>query len=258
MEPSFQQISSNPEPHLSLKSRDARIKILFLAANPRDTDRLRLDEEARAIQQRLRSSTHGERFMVEQEWAVRASDLQALLLRHRPDIVHFSGYGSHAGRTVLEDQAGYSKGSSSDGLKRLFVTLRDMVRFSGHGSQAGRIVLEDQAGYSRCLAPDALERLFGTLKDNIRCAVLNACYTEDQAKAIAGSIGCVVGMSTAIADESAVAFASGFYQALGYGRDVQTAFELGCGQLSLEGLEGVDTPRLITAPGVDARTVFFV
>lgn len=32
------------------------IKILFLAANPTDTDRLRLDEEVRAIDEALRES----------------------------------------------------------------------------------------------------------------------------------------------------------------------------------------------------------
>jgi TIR domain/CHAT domain len=194
------------------------IKILFLAANPGDTDRLRLDEEVRAIRERLRMATHGGQFAVEQEWAVRVGDLQSHLLCHQPQIVHFSG----------------------------------------HGSRAGEIVLEDQAGHSQAVPPAALKQLFATLKDDIRCVVLNACFSEMQAGAIAESIDCVVGMSAAIADESAVSFASSFYQALGFGRDVRTAFELGCEQIGLESLAGEETPKLITAPGVDARTIFLV
>ena len=194
------------------------IKILFLAANPSDTNRIRLDEEVRAIQERLRMATHGGQFAVEQEWAVRVGDLQGHLLRHQPQIVHFSG----------------------------------------HGSRAGEVVLEDQAGHSQVVSPVALKWLFATLKDDIRCVVLNACFSEIQAKAIAKSIDCVVGMSAAIADESAVSFAASFYQALGFGRDVRTAFDLGCGQIGLESLAGEETPKLITAPGVDARTMFLV
>jgi len=192
------------------------LKILFLAANPQDTDRIRLDEEVRAIRERLRMAANGAQLIVEQEWAVRVSDLQGHLLRYQPQIVHFSG----------------------------------------HGSRAGELVLEDEAHQSQPVPPVALERLFATLKDDIRCVVLNACYSELQARAIAKSIDCVVGMSAAIADRSAVSFAASFYQALGFGRDVRTAFELGCGQIGLESLTGEETPKLITSPGVDARTIY--
>ena len=43
-------------------------------------------------------------------------------------------------------------------------------------------------------------------------------------------------MTRMIGDDSAIAFAGGFYQALGYGRSIQKAFDLGCGQISLEGI----------------------
>ena len=42
-------------------------------------------------------------------------------------------------------------------------------------------------------------------------------------------------MTKAIGDSSAIQFASAFYQALGYGKDVQTAFQLGCVQINLQG-----------------------
>lgn len=181
------------------------IRILFLAANPKDTPPLRLGEEIRAIDQALQQGRYRDRFELEQQWAVRVSDLQGHLLRYQPDIVHFSG----------------------------------------HGSAASQIILEDEEGASQPVAAPALNRLFAVLKDNIRCVVLNACYSAEQAQAIAASIDCVVGMSDTIGDEAAMRFAAAFYQALAFGRSVRTAFDLGIGQIDLTGLVDEDIPQLI-------------
>ena len=46
-------------------------------------------------------------------------------------------------------------------------------------------------------------------------------------------IGCVIGMPSEVGDQTAIAFAvPAFYQALGYGQDIKTAFDLGCVQLA--------------------------
>ena len=95
------------------------------------------------------------------------------------------------------------------------------------------------------------------LKDNIRCVVLNACYSEGQAEAIAQHIDCVVGMSRAISDPAAMGFATAFYQALGYGRDVKTAFDLGCAQIDLESLGEQNTPKLL-ALRINPKDLVFV
>jgi hypothetical protein len=85
------------------------IQVLFLGANPSDTTRLRLDEEVREIDSVLRQSEFRDMFDLQQHWAVRISDLQGLLLRHKPDIVHFSGHGSMSNEIILEDSSGTSK-----------------------------------------------------------------------------------------------------------------------------------------------------
>ena len=208
------------------------IKILFLAANPNDSDPLRLGEEVRAIGERLRLANLRDEFVFVREWAVKMTDLQAVLC----------------------------------------ATGRLFVHFSGHGSRVGEIVLEDRGRDTEAVSPAALERLFAPLKDNTRCVVLNACYTETQARGIVESIDCVIGMSRVTADESAIAFASGFYQALGYGRSIQEAYELGCGQIHLQSSPKVgtqsylvpsdatsqvdQTPRLRVADGVNAATIY--
>jgi len=48
------------------------IEILFLAVNPLDTTRLRLDEEVRAIDQALRQANYRDQFDLRQHWAVRS------------------------------------------------------------------------------------------------------------------------------------------------------------------------------------------
>jgi hypothetical protein len=192
------------------------IKVLFLSANPIDTPTLRLDAEVRSIDQAIRQADFRDRFDIRQQWAVRIIDLQGYLLRYKPDIVHFSG----------------------------------------HGSTSSEIVLEDITGKSSPVPTQALTRLFSVLKDNIRCIILNACYSENQAMAIAEQIDCVIGMSKDVGDIAATSFSSAFYQALGYGRDVKTAFELGCLQINLENLGEENTPRLVALRS-DPSKIFF-
>ncbi len=193
------------------------IRILFLAANPIDTVPLRLDEEMRAIDRAVREAQFRDRFEIEQQWAVRIGDLQEALLRFRPDIVHFSG----------------------------------------HGTDSSEIVLQTESGTGQVVPYDALSRLFAVLRDNIRCVVLNACYSEQQAQAIADHIDCVVGMTNAVGDDAAIGFATAFYRALGYGRDVQTAFDLGTNLIGLQDLPDLDTPHLVAKKG-NAKDVSFV
>ena len=207
-----------PQPFSPMPSAVPAIRILFLAANPQDTNPLRLDEEVRAIDEALLKSPFRDRFDLIQHWAVRVSELQGLLLRHQPHIVHFSG----------------------------------------HGSEFSQIILQDAQGNAQPVPTRALTGVFTVLKDNIRCVVLNACYSQAQAQAIAKEIECVAGMSKAIGDEAAISFAASFYRALGYGRNVKTAFELGCLEIHMEGLREEDTPKLKTKHGVDAAKVFLV
>ena len=76
-------------------------------------------------------------------------------------------------------------------------------------------------------------------------------------KIIAKHIDCVIGMSKAIDDEAAINFAVAFYQALGYGKDVKTAFDLGCVQIDLQSLNEQDTPQLL-ATKCDPEEIAFV
>jgi hypothetical protein len=81
-------------------------KVLFLAANPASAPHLALDEEVRAIDQKIRLSDGRDRLQLVAGWAVRADDLLQLLNQHRPAIVHFSGHGTPGGALMLVDDRG--------------------------------------------------------------------------------------------------------------------------------------------------------
>jgi hypothetical protein len=95
------------------------VSILFLAASPADLPRLRLDQEARRVDEGLRRGRLGERFRMDQHWAVRAADLLDTLLRHRPAVVHFAGHGDAQGQLYLESDAGRATPVAPDALARL-------------------------------------------------------------------------------------------------------------------------------------------
>ncbi len=219
----FDQFSGAPEGADQSRWNDSttmvrtQVKVLFLAANPMSSSRLALDEEARAIEEKIRDARHRNRVVVRTRWAVRPEDLQQALLEYEPTIVHFSGHGSGADGIVLHSA------NQND---------------------------------STFIAADALTDLFKVLKDGIRVVVLNACYSEVQARAIVQEIEFVVGMSDSIGDDAARVFAAAFYRGLAFGRSVQTAFELGINELKLMGLnQDAAIPQLIVRSGVDANAV---
>jgi hypothetical protein len=192
------------------------IKILFLAAQPNDAGRLRLDEEFHDIDRMLRVGTQRDSFQLVSQFAVRPGELQEALLRHRPHIVHFAG----------------------------------------HGTDADEIVLIDDSGASRPVPKDGLARLFEILKDNIRIVLMNACYSKPQAEAISRTVDYAIGTSKAVDDRAAIAFSAGFYQALSFGRSVRQAFELGKNNMELLQHPGSDAPALLLREGVDSAEPF--
>lgn len=181
-------------------------RILFLAANPKGTPPARLDEEIRTIDERIRLSSMRDVFDVKYQVALRSVDLHRALMQHQPEIVHFTGLSL----------------------------------------ATGEIILEDGTGKPFPVPAAAIGKLFCTLKDNVRCVVINASYAETQARAIAEHIDCVVGMSRHVSNRAAISFAAAFYQALGFGRTVRTAFDLAANQLQLEGLNGAGSPVLLS------------
>lgn len=198
------------------RARAKKIVILFVAANPFDHPSLQIDKELELIETKIRQSQFQKQFDIRRHSSLTTDELQGFLLQHTPNIVHFSG----------------------------------------HGSPSGAIILETDSGPGHPVPPKALEDLFSLLAGDIRCVVLNACYSELQARAIAKHVECVIGMSNAITDLAAIRFAASFYQALGYGLSVKIAFDLACNELSLQNIREENTPTLLASIADPKHVVF--
>jgi hypothetical protein len=71
--------------------------------------------------------------------------------------------------------------------------------------------LSQPIGQAKFVDAEALAGLFKLFADRVQCVILNACYSEVQAEAIARYIPYVIGMSEAIGDRAAIEFSVGFY-----------------------------------------------
>lgn len=182
------------------------LSVLFLAADPSNLSRLQISLEFREIHESLKMALRRNHFRLElPQLAVRAKDISQALLDTLPQIVHFSG----------------------------------------HGTQDGALCFENHIGEASPVSPDALAALFQHFKNTVNCVILNACFVEAQASAIAKHIEFVIGMNQPISDKAAIAFTIGFYQALGAGRNIEDAFELGCVQIKLQGFAEDSAPILM-------------
>jgi hypothetical protein len=129
-----------------------------------------------------------------------------------------------------------------------------IAHFSGHGRVEG-IQVTDDLGGSQPVPPEALSDLFRILGGGLQCVVLNACYTEEQAKAIAAHVPYVVGMRRQVLDDTAIRFSAGFYRAIAHAQSVRVSFDLARNSLNLHGVPDGSVPRLIAGPGEVDRPV---
>jgi hypothetical protein len=174
--------------------------ILILAANPRDTSRLRLDQEVREIDNGLQRAPNRREFILKQQWATRPKDVRRAMLNFKPSIVHFCGHGGEEG-----------------------------------------IAFEDETGQAKLVSAEALAGFFELFADKVECVVLNACYSEIQAEAIAQHIDYVIGMKKDIGDIAAIEFAVAFYDTLGAGESIEFAY-----QVARNAVQWADVPEHLT------------
>lgn len=65
-------------------------------------------------------------------------------------------------------------------------------------------------------------------------------------------------MTNSITDEAAKAFAAQLYSSIGFGVDLETAFNQACAAVALISPGEIETPMLRAREGVDAADVIFV
>lgn len=202
----------------TLEYAPEKVTVLYLGTSPKDEVRLRIDAEARDIHEAIRKSDYPQCVDFNDRWAVRQSDLLQVLNETSPDIVHFSG----------------------------------------HGAADGSIVLEDQFGEAVPLNKDRLSAVVGAAAKHVRLIVFNACYSDEEADMILHHVDATIGMTDSISDVAAKAFAAQLYSSIGFGLDLQTAFNQARAAIVFVSPEEIDTPRLRVREGLDAENMVFV
>ncbi len=124
-------LSQNPalevsQPNKTSSATKPMKTILLLAANPKNTNPLRLQEEERDIKERLRLAGYGTE-PIKSAVAVRPRDIQQSILDFDPQIIHFSGHGGDEAGLVFEDIDGNPKLISGEALADLFALFSDRL-----------------------------------------------------------------------------------------------------------------------------------
>ncbi len=185
------------------KASSEKRKILFLAANPTEGTQLNLGKELREIKDELAKGSQRDKFELKSESAVRVPTITRAMMTEEPQIVHFSG----------------------------------------HGYGESGLVVEDSIGNAKPFPTKNIDELFELFKENVSCVLLNACYSKEQAEVISKHGIHVVGMNNAIGDRAAIAFAIGFYQSLGEGKNYEFAFKIARINIT-DDIKQIDIPEL--------------
>lgn len=208
------------EPHSSSTQSNTPTSILFLASNPSGTAKIQLETEHSRVSREIQLSPNPDKFrVVPTHQATTFRDLQNYLLDEEPDIVHFSGHG---------------KGKNSTSDDPAFMSVRDLVTDDkGEVKDDTGIVLAsyDQRGYE-IVSTEVIKETFSLLADlkdpkPIKLVLFNSCYSQAQAEAIAALAEYVIGTSSKVQDDAAIAFATSFYLGLAKGKDLRIAYKLG-------------------------------
>lgn len=126
--------------------RRSPVTILFLSANPMDTQQLRLDEEMREIQSAIQAGRERDHLDFRSRTAVRPRDISQALLDIVPRIVHFAGHG---------------------------------------GGLDGSFAAEAPDGRAHLIPVDGLVAVFRTAGRSVQGVIVNACDTDLLARALA-------------------------------------------------------------------------
>ena len=201
-----------------LESLPERITVLFLAANPIDLPPLRLDEEVRAIGERLRLAAYRDAVKLESRWAIRPEDVLQGINELNPTVVHFSA----------------------------------------HGSDADEVIFQNHDGKAKVVPMEAIVQLMMATSGSIRLVFFNTCHSHNQAAAVVSHVEAAVGMKDAIGDDAARVFAAQFYSAIGFGKSAEQAFQQAKALVMAEGIPEENTPELFVREGLSGSDVILV
>ena len=121
------QINDLIEEVATEKYSSRKTKILFLSSNPLNESRIKIDKEAREVEEGLRRASQRDHFEFKLKVATRPKDFLRAVLDENPAILHFSGHGVEEG-IALEDDNGNAKLVSSEAISQFFSLFSDTIK----------------------------------------------------------------------------------------------------------------------------------
>ena len=108
-------------------------------------------------------------------------------------------------------------------------------------------------GQPQPMSEAALVHLFNVLKDNVYLVLVECLPLRTDCRGLAEVIPCAIGISAEISDVAAITFAAAFYQALGFGRNIQRP---SIGKNALMNLQTAEDhlPRFVSRRGASDST----
>ena len=206
-ESTVQSMATNAHGHKSASDIRTSATILFIACD-RGLNQLQVPNEYDAIQGALHACKHREIISLGNPILAATRGKLAEAYRQRPRIVHFAGHGNKRSLSIIEN----------------------------HGVIANEIPLD----------ADQLCEMLKTMEKRVRLCVLNACESTKLAQRLVqvGAVDYAVGWPAQVPDSVAIAFSRTLYGALGDGRTVADAVNVGivaCGPDHRPVLAAVDS-----------------
>lgn len=171
----------------------AKLKVLFLASQPKNSGALHLEWDLQAFQRALDTTRSGDRFLPKLLWAPSPADLIDNLSLFKPDILHFSGHGQ--------------KATEEKGLGVGLVDRTNEVA-----------VLTEQG---------LLSLLRGLRKDRPQILLLASCWSLGIVRSATAFVKCGIGCPSNLNGQVAGTFIHGFYSAIASGGSIRDAYEIG-------------------------------
>ncbi len=164
-------------------------RILFLSSDPKNVTKLDVTKEKERIKNALGEAYHKYDFYFDvlEHTTINSLIYKLLNLHHHPYIIHFSG----------------------------------------HGSKEKGLVFENESGNYQLVEGKPLAELFEHVARKTECVILNACHSKVQGKEMIQYMNYAVGMNDRIKDSAAIQFSTSFYMALGSGKTIPEAFDIG-------------------------------
>lgn len=168
---------------------------------------MRLDDELNSIKETLTDRKCCTSFNFIRKDDLKLRELPDLILKYRPQVIHFSGHGDYKGVYLLDENG-----------EKLLVPFQSLNR-----------LFENR-------------ELFAMF--NVDLLFLNSCYS-DEANAIKHLARNIIGVSGNISDNSAIELSTNFYKALCQEFNIKKAYEYALSCMELFNVPDIDRPILI-------------